>query len=211
MLKLYHAPMACSLASRFALLEAGLEHEIRIVHTTKGENRTAEYLALNPFGKVPLLQTPDGELTESSAILPYIADLAPEKRLYPEAGTFARAEARSLMGFLTSGLHCAYTPAFHTDEQADRAHALDAAVRKIDTALRIVEQRLEGREYLLGTTSVADLFMMPFSLWRMAPQFAGRFGTYPNIDALQARVLSRPALDGIVAEEMALRAQNMPG
>ena len=70
MLRLHHAPMACSLATRFTLAEAGLPHDIAIVRTARGENRTAAYLAINPRGKVPALETDDGVLTESTAILP---------------------------------------------------------------------------------------------------------------------------------------------
>ena len=83
MLRLHHAPMACSLASRFALAEAGLAHEVAVVRTARGENRNEAYLRVNPRGKVPALETDQGVITESTAILPFIADLAPEADLLP--------------------------------------------------------------------------------------------------------------------------------
>jgi glutathione S-transferase len=95
MLRLHHAPMACSLASRFALALSGLPHEIAVVRTTRGEQKTPAYLRINRRGKVPALETDQGVLTESTAILPYIADLAPDAGLMPAAGTFQRAQAQS--------------------------------------------------------------------------------------------------------------------
>src|ERR1700741_4404601 len=105
MLRLHHAPMACSLASRLALLEADLPHEIVFVDTLAGEQRTDAYRRVNPRGQVPALQTPDGVLVESAAILPYIADLAPEKCLFPPAGSFDRAQGQAWLSFLSSTLH----------------------------------------------------------------------------------------------------------
>ena len=90
MLCLYHAPLACSIAARFALVEAGVPHEVKFIRTWKGENKTEAFLAINARGKVPVLVTDEGTLTESTAILPFIADLAPEKGLFPEPGGFAR-------------------------------------------------------------------------------------------------------------------------
>ena len=107
MLRLHHSPLACSLASRLALAEAGLPHEIVVVRTARGENRTPAYLQVNPRGKVPALQTGDGVLTESTAILPYIADLSPG--LLPPAGGFARAQAQAWLSFLSSTVHAAFT------------------------------------------------------------------------------------------------------
>lgn len=85
MLRLHHAPMACSLASRLALIEAGLAHEIAIVQTTKGEHNTPACRAINPL----------------------IADLAPDKQLFPPAGTSERANAQAWLSSLSSTLHTA--------------------------------------------------------------------------------------------------------
>src|ERR1700752_2255335 len=100
MLRLHHAPMACSLASRLALLEAHLPHEIVFVDTRAGDQRSDSYRRINPRGQVPALEPPAGVLTESAAILPYIAELAPEKRLFPRFGSFARSQSQAWLCFL---------------------------------------------------------------------------------------------------------------
>ncbi len=77
MLKLFHAPGACSLASLIALEEAGADYELIRMSTRDGDQRKAEYLAINPKGRVPVLVTDQGVLTENPAILAYVAQTHP--------------------------------------------------------------------------------------------------------------------------------------
>lgn len=202
MLKLHHSPLACSLASRLALVEAGLEHEIAFVRTWKGEQKTPAYLAINPRGKVPALETPLGVLTESVAILPYIADLAPEKALIP-TDAFGRARAQSWLSFLSSSLH----PALSGVMFAPDAEAAAAALERAIAAFRDLDTALKGRDFLLDTFSVCDLYLLVFALWRVGPGLAGALPALPNIDRLQQALLARPALGAIVAEELKMRAE----
>lgn len=208
MLRLHHAPMACSLASRFALAEAGLPHEIAIVRTSRGENRTPAYLALNPRGKVPALETEHGVLTESTAILPYIADLAPAARLMPTE-PYARAQAQAWLSYLSSTVHAAYTGVIRAEafEGCDPEAIRAVHLQRLAEALGFVDAHLAGRDWLLDAFSVCDLYLLVFSLWRAAPAAAGRLPSLPNLDAFQQRMLSRPLLAAIVGEEMQLRAQ----
>lgn len=199
MLKLHHAPMSCSLASRLALAEAGLPHEVALVRTWNDEQKSAAYLAINPRGKVPALQTDQGVLTESTAILPFIADLAPEKALFPLAGTFERAKAQAWLSFLSSTLHVALAQAmFGADPEA--------ALARVTAAYQDVEAHLEGRDFILDRLSVCDLYLTVFATWRAAPTLAGKLPPLPNIDRLQQTVLARPGLMAIVGEDMRSRA-----
>lgn len=204
MLRLHHAPLACSMASRFALTEAGLEHEVAFVRTSRGEQNTEAYRKINPRGQVPALETEDGVLTESTAILPYIADLAPEKALLPPAGTFARAQAQSWLSFLSSSLHAALSGALFAPP-GDTDEARDTRLARLTAAFQTVEAHLEGRDYLLESFSLCDLYLLVFALWRSAPALAGHLPPLPNIDRFQQNLLSRPALAGIVGEEMRMR------
>ncbi len=111
MLRLYHSPMACSLASRLALAESGLAHEVVVINTRKGEQNADSYRRIHPRGKVPALDTGQGVITESSAILPLIADLAPDARLLPLAGTIERAKAQSWLALISTTLHPALSGA----------------------------------------------------------------------------------------------------
>jgi glutathione S-transferase len=206
-LRLHHAPLACSLASRLALVESGLEHEIAFVDTAQGAQKSAAYLALNPRGQVPALETNDGVLTESTAILPYIADLGPEKQLMPPAGSFARAKAQSWLSFLSSTLHVSLARAMFPPPGCDNAEAQAAAIAKVVGAYQDVDTHLAGRDHLLDAFSVCDLYLLVFGLWRAHPALAGKLPPLPNLDQAQQKLLARPGLGAILAEEMQLRAK----
>lgn len=207
MLRLHHAPLACSLASRLALVESGLPHEIAIVDTSRGEQKSAAYLRINPRGQVPALETDQGVLTESTAILPYIADLAPEKRLFPAAGTFARAKGQSWLSFLSSTLHVALARAMFPPPGCDNPEANHAALERVAAAFQDVDHHLEGRDCLLEEFSICDLYLLVFGLWRSAPALAGKTPLLPNLDRVQQKLLARPGLGALLAEEMQLRAK----
>lgn len=209
MLRLHHAPMACSLASRFALAEAGLPHEVVVVRTARGENKTPAYLQINPRGKVPTLETDEGVVTESTAILPFIADLAPGKNLLPPAGGFQRAQAQAWLSFLSSTVHAAYTGVLRAEafEGCDVEAVRSVHVARLTTALEELDAHLAGREFMLDAFSVCDLYLLVFLLWRGAPALAGRLAPLPNLDQFQQRMLARPALGAILGEEMKLMAE----
>lgn len=205
MLRLHHAPMACSLASRFALLEAGLPHEIAVVRS--GETKSDAFRLINRRGQVPALETDEGVLTESTAILPYIADLAPAARLFPPAGSFARAQGQAWLSFLSSTLHVAITRAMFPPEGCDTDVARSAAMGRLIAAFQDVDAHLDGRDHVLDEFSVCDLYLLVFSLWRGAPVFAGQLPAFPNLDRVQQSLIARPGLMTIVGEDMTARAQ----
>ncbi len=209
MLRLHHAPLACSIGSRFALVEAGLPHEVVLVRTWKGEQMTDAYRAINPRGKVPALQTDQGVLTESTAILPFIADLALDRQLFPRSDAFERAQAQAWLSFLSSTLHVALSAAMFPKEGCDNEIARAAALVRAAAAFQAVDDHLEGRDHMLDAPGVCDLYLLGFALWRASPSLAGRLPAFPNIDRLQQRRLAQPALQGIVREEMKLRSETL--
>jgi glutathione S-transferase len=200
MLRLHHAPLACSLASRLALMEAGLEHEVAIVHTTRGEHRTEAYRAINPRGQVPALETRYGVLTESTAILPYIADLVPERGLLPPPGTFERAQAQMWLSHLSTTVHAAYGGLL----KPELAVVREAHLAQLATALQRLDTHMADREFVLDAFSLVDLYMLVFCLWRTV---AGSLPPLPNLDAFQQRMLARPGIAPTIGEEMRLRAE----
>jgi glutathione S-transferase len=203
MLRLHHAPMACSLASRFALLEAGIPHEVAIVRTWRGENKSETYLQINPRGQVPALETDDGVLTESTAILPFIADLVPEKALFPSGG-FARAHAQAWLSYLSSTVHAAISAAMFSP---DGSEAKTAALARLGAAFQDIDGRLGERSELLEQFSVCDLYLAVFALWRASPTLAGKLPPLPNVDRLQQRVLARPGYLAVIGEDMKMRSE----
>lgn len=207
MLRLHHAPLACSLASRLALIESGLPHDIAFVDTARGEQKSPVYRRINPRGQVPALETDEGVLTESTAILPYIADLAPEKRLFPAPGTFARAAGQSWLSFLSSTLHVALARAMFAPPGFDTPQARETALQRVTAAYQDIDRHLEGRDHLLDAFSVCDLYLLVFGLWRAAPALAGKLPPLQNLDRVQQKLLARPGLGVIIGEEMQLRAK----
>jgi glutathione S-transferase len=209
MLRLHHAPLACSLASRLALGEAGPPHEVAVVRTWLGEQNTEAYRRINPLGKVPALETDEGVLTESPAILAYVADLAPERGLMPAAGTFQRAKAQSWLAFLASTLHPAMSAAmFPAAVPADAEAPLrEAALRRVVDVLGHLEAHLEGRDHLIEGFSVCDLYLLVFLLWRGSPALAGALPSLPNLDRFQQRLFARPTVAAIVAQDMKARLE----
>ena len=171
-MKLYHTPGACSMACHIALEEAGAAFEPVVV--PRGQNRTAEYLAVHPRGFVPVLEQDDGQrLTEAAAILLHVARRFPQARLLPEAGTVEQARAFEWLMWLTNSLHIAYAclwrPERFTDDPAARAAMVGEAKERIDALNREIEPRLASSVFAAGASySVADPYLLVFLRWRIA-------------------------------------------
>ena len=104
MFKLYYAPGTCALASHIALEEAGASYTAERLDFKNSQQTTPQYLAINPKGRVPALVTDRGTLTETPAILAYIAQSFPQAKLVPD-DPFAFAQAQSFNSYLCSTVH----------------------------------------------------------------------------------------------------------
>ena len=206
---LYHAPLACSLACRFALAELDTPHELVVLNLVKGDSHTPEYLRINPKGRVPVLATEAGTLTENVAVLSYLSDMSPEASLLP-AEPWSRAEAVSWLAWLSNTVHPAYTrvirPERFTEAPEGAAAIRDSALADLAEALGRADAQLAGREYLLDRLSICDLYLLVFALWRRSPALAERLPELVQLDAWQARLLARPALAACAADDMRLFA-----
>lgn len=208
MITLHYAPGACSIAAHIVLEEIGQPFEARPVSLRKGQQYEPAYLAINPRGKVPALSTAEGIVTENVAILTYLADLAPEKGLLPRDG-FARAQALSWLGFLTSELHGSYGPLFAPQRFIDGEEVQAALKEKARTRLAgnlaDVDGRLAGRDWALGDFSVVDAYLYPFFHW--AKTYMGFDMTpYANYSGHHARMQARPSVQRVLAREQAGQA-----
>jgi glutathione S-transferase len=215
-LTLYYSPKACSLASHIALEESGLPYDAVSVDIRVGENVKERYLCINPSGAVPALGIGDTVITESQAILTYIADRVPEITLIPRPGTRARARAHEWMNWISSSVHVTYRSIFKPRTYAgDDPHAI-AAVRehgkkKLWNILTEVEARLDNSPYALGVEfSVVDAYLFVFYLWSFDERIQAELPDRPRYAAHAARVWSRPAVRTVVARERAVRAYALP-
>src|ERR1700743_422070 len=153
-MKLYYFAGACSLSPHIVALEAGVPFTmVKIDSKSKKTESGADYLAINSKGAVPVLQLDDGRgLSEGPAIVQYLADLTPESRVAPRAGTFERYQLMEILNFLTSEVHKSFSPLFNPASSADmKEAAVSALAKKFDW----LSGFLGKKPYLLGNTFTA--------------------------------------------------------
>jgi glutathione S-transferase len=204
MLQLYFFPMACSLASRIALMEAGIEARYHLVNiwTKKVIEDDSDFCAVSSKGAVPVLQLADGErLTESAAVLQYIADLKPETGLAAPAGHPDRYRLQEWLSFTGSEIHKAFLfPTFWYRDDASKA----AARERIGKSISIVADHLSAHHYLVGDRfTVADAHLTwALLLFRRA---GVEVSNWPSLVEYLARMQTRPQVKAAIETEMALR------
>ena len=201
---LYFAPLACSMATRIALYEAGADARYLYVDLrAKRLEDGSDFRAVNPMGYVPALRTDDGELlTENPVVLQYVADRHPAAGLAPERG-IERYRLQQQLSFITSELHkLVYTPLLDpTASEGAKAYAHEKAVPRLD---RLAAQ-LEGRETLLERFSVADAYLVTVLNWSRSSGID--LARWPAIQAYAARLHQRGSVKRALAEELALYKQ----
>ena len=109
MFTFYYTPHTCSLASHIGLKDAGASYELKRIDFGLNEQQSPEYLKINPKARVPALVTPRGILTDTSAILAFIAQTFPRAALAPLNDLFAFAELQATASYLCSTLHVAHS------------------------------------------------------------------------------------------------------
>ncbi|SFS72017.1 glutathione S-transferase family protein [Brevundimonas viscosa] len=194
MLKLYYSPGACALASHIALEEAHADYELVRIDLSKGEQKTPEYLAVNPAGVTPALVSDDGVLTENLAIMWYAAATHPDAGLLPpDDAPFELARMLRVNGFLASALHPAIGKVLFARpplEGEARAQALEPALAKYD----IVEHHLLKGPWVLGERyTVADGYLSVFSRWLRLADLLDP-DRFPKLNAHLTLVQSRPCV-----------------
>lgn len=194
-MKLFYKPGACSLASHIALNEIGASFDIDKVDTAAGKTETgSDFRVISPNGYVPALEIESGEiLVENPAVLQFIADRAPGTGLAPANGTIERTRVQSLLNFISSELHKAYSPFFSGEElSVPKREKLQS---KVKLRLNHIETLLsDGRSYLTGDTfTVADAYAFVVSSW--TPHIGMNFTGFPRVAAFIDRVEARPAVE----------------
>ena len=197
-----------TLKIRAALAEAGVAYELVPVDLEKGENKTPEFLALNPHGKIPVLTDGDFALPESNAILWYVADSHPASGLVPRndgtpAALQARARIAQWLDFAQTTLYAAYADwwTHALGDEAKRIPAVaEAALAKIHRGLGVMDTVLADRTYIATDAfSIADLSnaAMVFALERRLPD--DPLAKYDRVRAWYDRVRARPSFAGAIA------------
>jgi glutathione S-transferase len=193
MLTLYFSPGSSAMAPHIALHEIGAPFESRYVSLGNKKNREADYLVLNPEGKVPTLLIDDRPLTEVAAILFYLARRFPEARLLPVGDLEAEAQVVSWMSFIAATIH----------------PARRQGVERSREVFAIAEQRLGGREWAVGAYSIADIHLFRL-FWRFVGSAHPAPGTFPGLQAHYERMMARPAVRRTIEIEAAIGYQLPP-
>ena len=198
-MKLYYSPGACSLSPHIALEESGLPYEAILAPTkTKVLPDGSDYRKVNPLGYVPYLVNNDGQgLAEGPAIVQFIADQAPEKKLAPANGTWARYQLQSLLNFIGTEIHKGFGPLFNP-ATPDEVKA--AAKERLAGRLKWIDEQLAGKDYLMGAQfTVADGYLFTVTNW--AKPMNIDLTPYANLQAFRARVAARPAVQKAMKDE----------
>ena len=202
-LKLYYAPGACSLASHIALEELGIPYETQRINTVAGEQRTPEYLAINPRGRVPACVVDGHVITENVGIMAYFAGGYPQAGIWPK-DTWHQALALSTMAWLSNTVHPSYTRYFRPErfvDGDDHKEAVKAKARaSFEDNLREIDRLLAGRKWSIGDHfTCVDGYLLVFYRWANRQKMPVR--DLKNYSALVDRVLARPAVKKVMADE----------
>ena len=199
-MKLYYTPGACSLSPHITAREAGIELELDKVDRSKKTESGVDFLTINPKGYVPALQLDDGEvLTEGPAIVQFLADSRPEKRLAPPNGTRERYRLQEALGYINSEIHKTYSPLFNPSTTDDLRRDRIEYLRK---RYALIEKSLGGRQFLVGDTfTVADAYLFTVTQWAGYVKFD--LSELGNVQAFQKRIAERPHV------QEALRAEGL--
>ena len=202
-MKLYYSQGACSLSPHIVMHEAGLAFEA-IPAPTKTHQLPdgTDFYTINPLGYVPYLTLDDGRsLHEGPAIVQYLADLVPEKKLAPANGTFERYKLQEWLTFIGTELHKSFSPLFNpaapdvTKEQAKQTLA---------KRLAWVDSELAGKDYLLGEQfTVADAYLFTVTNWARIVKLD--LSTFANLLAYRTRVSERPGVQAAMRAEGLLK------
>lgn len=203
-MKLFYSPGACSLAPHIVLREAGLSFE-PVLASTKTHKLAdgTDYYTINAKGYVPLLELDDGQrLSEGPVIDQYLADLVPDRKLAPPAGTMARYRLQEWLNFVTSEVHKAFGALF-TPAMPEEGKAVFR--QKLRGRYEWIDGQLAGRAYLLGEDfSVADAYL--FTCTRWAPFSQVDLAGLANVAAYMERVGARPAVQEALKAEGLVKA-----
>ena len=200
MLTLFYAPGACSMAAHIVLEEGGEKYDARRMDLAKGEQRDPEYMKIHPLGRVPALKLDDGSpLSENTAILPYLG-----KRfgLWP-TDPIKEARALSIVGFFATSVHPAHghigRPERYTEDKAAFPGIQAMGKKSFHDYLKQIDAMYAGREWLSDNYSVLDPYALVLYSWGIRRELP--VAELKNYGALKDRLLKRPAVQRIVADE----------
>ena len=205
MLKLYYAPGACSTASHIGLEESGAKFDSEALSFAKNEQKTPEYLKINPRGRVPALVIDEGTIVENTAILDFVAaKYAPH--LMP-TDPVKRARAISLMAWFSNNVHPAFThigrPERFASDVAVHENLKATGRENFHAALKEIDGLLAGKPWIMGDQfTVVDGYALIFYGW--GKRIGLPMAELKNYTAWKDRMLARPAVKRVLEREQSI-------
>lgn len=199
-MKLYFAPMTCSLSPHIVLRELGLPFElVRVNNQSKRTADGRDFREINPKGYVAALQLDNGEvLTEGPAILQFLVDQVPGNTLAPANGTWERARLQEHLNFISTEIHGASAPLFNAQiPPTVKTIFQDKLFKRLD----YLNRTLADQDYLMGTFGVADAYLFTVLTW--LPTFNIDIEHWPALAAYMQSLAARPSVLAAMAAEAA--------
>ncbi|MFK7863107.1 MAG: glutathione S-transferase family protein [Pseudohongiellaceae bacterium] len=196
----YYAPKSVALAAHIALEESGLTYEARMVNFADQEQRSNEYLSINPKGRVPALETDDGIITETPAILSYIAQISPATNLAPFDTPYQFAKCQEFNLYLCSTVHVAHAHRVRGTRWADDPNAISSMQEKVANNMtdcfELIETTMFKGPWVLGEHySICDTYLFTLCQWLNGDGVDLR--NFPKISAFEAEMRTRAAVNSL--------------
>ena len=196
----YYAPQSCALATHIVLALTGHPHQAVRLDFKAGQQRSPDYLAINPKGRVPALVTPRGVLTETPALLLYLAQRHPDAGLAPLDDPFALAELQAVTAWLCSTVHVAHAHRPRAYRWADDPAAQAAMQAKVPQNMAecfdwIESSVLRGPWVMGDRLSIADPYLYTVSGWLAGDGVD--IARFPRVADHRARMQALPAVQQV--------------
>ena len=204
MLTLYYMSNTCSLASHIVLEEVGADYEAKRVDFSENAQRSQDYLAINPKGRVPTLVTDRGALTETPAILAFLAQSFPQAELAPFDDPFAFAKLQAFNSYICSTLHVAHAHKVRGSRWADDPAAHESMRKKVPESVaacfELIENDMLQGPWVMGETySIADPYLFTVAQWMEGDGIDP--ARFPRVIDHRNRMLARPAVARAIAAQ----------
>ena len=201
---LYYAPLSCAVASHIALETAGANYEARRLDFRTGEQRSPAYLAVNPKGRVPALVTDRGVITETPAILAYIAQTHPHANLAPLNDPFQFAQLQAFNSYLCATVHVAHAHRMRGTRWADDDAAIASMKKKVPQNMTdcfsLIENGMFTGPFVFGRSyTISDIYLYTLSTWLEGDGVDIRL--FPKIADFQNRLNDDPAIMRVLAAQ----------
>jgi len=206
MFKLYYAPATCALASHITLAEAGADYATEKIDFKVNQQNSPDYLKINPKGRVPALVTDRGILTETPAMLAYIAQSFPQAGLAPLDDPFAFAQVQSFNSYLCATLHVAHAHKLRgarwATEESSFADMKRMIPKSVGACFALIERNMLRGPWVMGESyTICDPYLYTVALWLEGDGVD--LASLPKVADHRKRMSERPAVQRVLAEENA--------